>query len=339
MHNPEKISSIWHLVAIDSESHYSGWSDYYDLRNRFETFVGLSEKQPTIESGFERMNATAFNVIKELNPGNPVFANNQMMRKRFEKVANIGKRWNKALTLDESARVVPSVETPTIPSIRNYHIKHTLKYLLLQLGAALSLAVTLVMQSQPKSATNLFLVMSIALIGAMIYKLPQTISAIRILMKHLPVEGSLKQIGLALCESLCQAGLIETSIRRMKVNIIESHDGSFYVSLTGSTFYESSLFSDCLAEMLAPIENPRYIVVREGELFGMKRDDYHAVPLKLGVKKELAQMFFKSWSKYVGPTELIYTRTADGRQRLVKARMKAFSSTFNREIKRQDRWQ
>jgi superfamily II DNA or RNA helicase len=338
-HKPEKISSIWHLVAIDSESHYSGWSDYYDLRNRFETFVGLSEKQPTIESGFERMNATAFNVIKELNPGNPVFANNQMMRRRFEKVANIGERWNKALTLDESARVVPSVETPTIPGIRSYHIKHTLKYLLLQLGAALSLVVTLVMQSQPKSASNLFLVMSVAIIGAMIYKFPQTISAIRILMKHLPVEGSLKQIGLALCESLCQAGLIETSIRRMKVNIVESYDGSYYVSLTGSTFYESSLFSDCLAEMLAPIENPRYLVVREGELFGMKRDDYHAVPLKLGVKKELAQMFFKSWCKYVGPTELIYTRTADGRQRLVKARMKAFSSTFKREIKRQDRWQ
>ena len=285
------------------------------------------------------MHATAFDVIKEINPSNPVNKNNQMMRKRFEKISTIDQRWNEALTLDESARVVPSVETPTIPSIRSYHLKHTLKYLLLQLGGAISLAVTFALHSQPKSTTNLFLVLSLALIGTMIYKLPQTVSAIKILMKHLPVEGSLKQVGLALCESLCQAGLIETSFRRLKVNISESYDCSFYVSLTGSTFYESSLFSDCLAEMLAPIENPRYLVIREGKLFGIQRDDYHAVPLKLAVKKDLAQIFYKSWCKYVGPTELIYTRTEEGRKRLVKARMKAFSSTFSKEIKRQDRWQ
>lgn len=338
-HTPEKTSSIWHLVAIDIKSRYSGWSDYYDLQNRFETFVGLSEKQASIESGFERLDATAFDVIKELYPPNPVSANNKIMRSRFEKISTIGQRWHEALTIDESARVVPSVETPAIPNIRNYHIKNTLKYLLFQLGAAVSLIITFVLQTQPKSASNLLMLISITLIGSMLYKLPQTISAIKILMKHLPIDGSLKQIGLALCESLCQAGLIETSIRRMKVNVTENYDGSFYVSLTGSTFYESSLFSDCLAEMLAPIENPRYLVVREGELFGMKRDDYHAVPLKLGIKKELAHMFFKSWCKYVGPTELIYTRTAEGRQRLVKARMKAFSSTFKRDIKRQDRWQ
>ena len=338
-HKPEKTSSIWHLVAIDIKSPYAGWSDYYDLRNRFETFVGLSEKQASIESGFERMDATAFNAINNIYPGNPVSANNKIMRSRFEKFSTIGQRWHEALTLDEAARVVPSVETPTIPNIRNYHIKNTLKYLLFQLGAATSLIITLILHSQAKSATNLLLLISITLIGSMLYKLPQTISTIKILRKHLPIDGSLKQIGLALSESLCQAGLIETSIQRMKVNVIESYDGSFYVSLTGSTFYESSLFSDCLAEILAPIENPRYLVVREGELFGMKRDDYHAVPLKLAVKKELAQMFFKSWCKYVGPTELIYTRTAEGRQKLVKARMKAFSSTFKRKIKRQDRWQ
>lgn len=336
---PDKVSSIWHLVAIDSKSQYSGWSDYYDLRNRFETFVGLSEKQPRIESGFERINATAFNAINGLMPSHSVPANNKMMRRRFEKITTVGQRWREALTLDEAARVVPSVETPSIPSIRRYHIKNTLKYLLFQLGGTLGLVATYVLQSQTHTTSNLLLVLSLALLGAMIYKLPQTIKTISILMKHLPVEGALKQIGLALCESLCQAGLIETSIRRMNVNIIESYDGSFYVSLTGSTFYESSLFSDCFAELLAPIDNPRYLIAREGELFGLKRDDYHAVPLKLAVKKELAQMFFKSWCKYVGPTELIYTRTTEGRKRLVKARMKAFSSTFKRDVKRQDRWQ
>ncbi len=97
--------------------------------------------------------------------------------------------------------------------------------------------------------------------------------------------------------------------------------------------YESSLLSDCLAEILAPIENPHYLVVREGKLFGIHRDDYHTVPPKLAVKKDLAQMFYKSWCKYVGPTEPIYTRTEEGRKRRLKATMKAFSSTFKQQVK------
>ncbi len=336
---PNKTSSIWHLVAIDAKSQHSGWSDYYDLKNRFNTFVGLSEHQLTIESGFDRMKASTFNVLINTNPVSPVDSNNREMRRRYQQHHTVAERWEEALTLDESARVIPSVKTPTEPSIRWYHIKNTLKYLLLELTGAIVLAVNITPHAQPKQISGLIIVLALSIAGVMLYKLPKTISAVRILLKHLPVEGSLKQIGLALCETLCQAGLIETSIRRMKVNIVKNSDGTFYLALSGSTFYESSLFADCLAEILMPIENPRYIVIRAGQLYGMKRDDYHAVPMKLAVKKELAQLFYKSWCKYVGPTELIYTRTQEGRERLVKARMKAFSSTFSREIKRQDRWQ
>ncbi len=72
---------------------------------------------------------------------------------------------------------------------------------------------------------------------------------------------------------------------------------------------------------------------------GSKREDFHAVPLKLGVKKEYAHIFYQAWCRYVGPTELIYTRSSDGRDALIKARMKAFSATYQNSVKRQDRWQ
>jgi hypothetical protein len=149
----------------------------------------------------------------------------------------------------------------------------------------------------------------------------------------------LKQIGEALVHALCQAGFIETSIRRMKVKCSEYCDGTFSLALSGSTFYESSLFADCLAEILGPIDKPRYMVVREGTVFGLSRDDYHAVPIKLAAKKDTAMIFYKAWCRYVCPSELIYTRDDEGRKRLVKAKMKAFSSTFESQVKRQDRWQ
>jgi len=162
---------------------------------------------------------------------------------------------------------------------------------------------------------------------------------IKIACFFLPVDGALKRIGKALAESLCQAGFIETSIRRIVTNVTKLEDGSFYIALSGCSFYESSVFADCLAEILAPIDNPRYLILREGRFLGSLRDDYHAVPIRFAAKKDLAQVFYKAWQKNVGLSELIYTRTEEGRRRLLRAKMKAFSSTFKDEVKRQDRWQ
>ncbi|HEY9050075.1 MAG TPA: DEAD/DEAH box helicase family protein [Gammaproteobacteria bacterium] len=335
---PGKISSIWHLVAINSES-YAGWSDVYDLRQRFNTFVGLSEKDKTIESGFDRMNLAVLKPQSQILNIDPVKTSNWLNLRRYRKLAGLDERWQDALTLDEAARVIPSVKTPGSPLLRNYILKHTLVYLLIQLIAVIASVFIYALSQNPTLSQHLILVLLFSIVAGLIFKLPKTITALRILFLHLPVAGSLKQIGKALKMALCESGLIETSFRRTKVNVVKFSDGSFYLSLSGCTFYESSLFADCLAEILAPIESPRYLVLRRGTFLGMTRDDYHAVPMKLAVKKDLAQIFYKSWRKYVGPSELIYTRNHEGKAMLLKARMKSFSSAFENEIKRQDRWQ
>ena len=337
---PDKISTIWHLVAINTES-YSGWSDLNNLRKRFDIFVGLSEKDLTIESGFERLNSRALNP-KYFNPAHNialVSQNNRDMSNRLAKLNEIKDRWEKALILDHSARVIPSVKTDKIPQLRSLILTHSFSYLLTQLGLGLLTAAVAYSHMQARSEEHPLLFLSLALGGALLYKLPKTLSVIKILFCHLPVDGSLKQIGYALTDALCRTGFIETSSRNMKVNVTKSTEGEFLVSLKGSTFYESSLFSDCLAEILAPIENPRYIVLREGKFLGSARDDYHAVPMKLAAKKEYAQIFYNAWCKHVSLSELIYTRTPEGRKRLLKAKMKSFSSNFRNEVKRQDRWQ
>ena len=336
--SPGKMSSIWHLIAINAKSTPSGWSDFYDLRKRFETFVGLSEKDDTIESGFDRM-ASALDSKFHLTETGPISMSNRQMLKRYRDVVRLGHRWRSALTLDENARVIPSVTTPKAPQLRAHHLKNSMLFLLLQLVGVLFEWGFGSMYFSAKGGSNIIFTLMIVVGAALIYKLPKTVAMIKILFRHLPVDGSIKHIGKALLEALCQAGLVETSIRRIKVNVTKKHDGSFYLYISGCTFYESSLFADCVAEILAPVDNPRYLVVREGKFLGMTRDDYHSVPMKLGVKKELAQIFYKAWCKYVGPTELIYTRTQEGRAQLLKAKMQAFSSTFAREVKRQDKWQ
>lgn len=336
--NKSKISTIWHLVAINAKS-YAGWSDYYNLKKRFETFVGLSEKELIIESGFERMNATSLKPSNIRSEIAPILGNNRQMLRRYRKLNQVAKRWDEALTLEESARVIPSVKTDKIPNLRGFLLKHSFSYLLMQVTVLLSGVITSIVYSQPRMNSQLLLFLLIAIAGVLIYKLPKTISIIKVVFLYLPVDGALKQIGKALSEAACEAGFIETSIRHMKVNVSKLHDGTFYLSLSGSTFYESSLFADCLAEILAPIENPRYLVVREGRFLGVFREDYHAVPMKFAAKKELSKIFYKSWQKNVSLSELVYTRTEEGRKKLLKAKMKSFSSTFKGEVKRQDRWQ
>ena len=302
--------------------------------------MGLSEWAPTIESGFERMRATGFDLLKTYERRDMVSSSNNMqMTSRYEELLSVAERWRKALTVDDSARVLPSVMTSALPGLRSYHFKNTLKHLLFQLSAALAGAAFLALATGGKNLKGWLVALAIFCFAMLLYRIPKTIAVLRIFFKHLPVDGALKQIGVALNHALCQAGFIETSIRRTKVTCCESWDGTFSLALSGSTFYESSLFADCLAEILGPIDKPRYLVVREGTVFGLKRDDYHAVPLKLAARKDTAMMFYQAWCRYVCPTELIYTRKHEGRKRLVKAKMKAFSSTFESQVKRQDRWQ
>lgn len=337
--NPNKISSIWHLVAMNTRFE-SGLSDYFDLRKRFETFVGLSERAATIESGFSRLHTLNIrNWTDAKNRELIIETNNQLMKKRFKDRNNLATRWQDALTLDASARILPSINTPVVDNVRHFHIKNTFKYLLIQLAIAAVVVYSFVMQAKVGDLGVLLFLVAIGAVLVLLYKLPKTIAIIRTLIWHLPIDGSIKQIGVALSESLCRMGLIKTSIRRMQVVVNSAGDGTFYVALAGGTFYESSLFADCMGEILGPVDSPRYLILRSGHLYGMPRDDYHAVPLKIAVKKEFAQIFYEAWCRYVGPTELIYTRNEEGRRRLLKAKMQSFSAVFARQVKRDDRWQ
>ncbi|WP_325893121.1 DEAD/DEAH box helicase family protein [Grimontia sp. NTOU-MAR1] len=333
---PDKISSIWHLAAINVKA-FSGWSDYDNLKRRFDTFVGLSEKDDTIESGFDRMAARWLKSDYVQTGTSPIFANNSQMSQRFKDIERVGARWKKALTVEGSARVLPSVKTPQIQALRGYMLKNSWRYLFSQLLIALSGTFFWTVHLF-QSSSNVLLLLAMALTATLIYKFPQTIATTKTLLRFLPVDGALKQMGVALAEALCQAGFVETSIRRMKVNVYETADGQFYLSLSGCSFYESSIFADCMHEIVSPIDNPRYLVIREGKFLGTKRDDYHAVPLRFGAKKETAMIFYKAWCQRVSLSELIYTRTPQGRQALLQAKMKAFSSNFENEVKRQDRW-
>ncbi|KZN38462.1 hypothetical protein N480_12480 [Pseudoalteromonas luteoviolacea S2607] len=339
--NTDKVSSVWHLVAVDRES-YSGLIDFNNLQKRFLTFVGLSEKGNSIESGFERLNTKLSTYLNNHKRNKyAVYANNKQMLSRFNRIESLPSKWRDALVVETSGRTLPSVVTPKLESFKAYQLKNTFKYLIkeLVLGSCSVLATGASMLVNFRSLTVALWCVAAGLGYVFVANLPSTISAIRVALLHLPVDGSLAQIGKAVLESLAKTDKLVTPLRSLDVKTASLPDGSLMIALTGGTFYESSLFADTVAEVLAPIDNPRYLVVREGAFLGWARKDYHAVPNVIGVKKEYAEIFVRAWIKYVGSAELIYTRHAMGRESLLKAKMRAFSSTFAKDMKRVDRWQ
>lgn len=111
------------------------------------------------------------------------------------------------------------------------------------------------------------------------------------------------------------------------------------VWMRGGTTYEKTRFLNALQEFLEPIENPRYLLYRESKLLWLiKRRDYHAVPEELGRKKEYAELFLRKWTDSMGPARLIFTRTPEGRKKLVQAGMRALSAAFVERAERLSVW-
>ena len=113
---------------------------------------------------------------------------------------------------------------------------------------------------------------------AAIATLPSFIRATWLLLRYGSVTGSLRQIGNALLKALYQTELIDTDLRQMKVKTEKLDELAVLCRLEGATTFEKSLFLDALGEILSPIENPRYLLVRKSKLGFLNRRDFHAVP-------------------------------------------------------------
>ncbi|MEN7342861.1 MAG: type III restriction endonuclease subunit R, partial [Pseudomonadota bacterium] len=353
--HPDKVASIWHIVAIvidrgvvslphvSTPLFWPGLADFRELDGRFSTFVGVHQSDPRIENNLLRLEIPyvrrkhdyvsgaehlAFR-SEYFRTGRRLEAANEGMVKRLHRIDDLRHQWQEAIGSADTGQVVPSVSPTTPPTAKPFHFRRTFFYFLASAIATFFIAAA-VMAELSAPIGVIFAV-------ALVWSLPKFFAAAKLFIKHLPVDGTLHQIGLAVRDTLCATSIIENSASRLKVRSY-SVTGDVYVHLDGGTFHEQSVFADCMEEVLGPIENPRYLLIRYGKTLGKTRKDYHAVPTRIGVKKESAAIFHQAWLKYVGEAELLYTRTAEARKTLLYARAKAFSGGTKRAAKRSDRW-
>lgn len=341
--NSSKTSNIWHLACIDPTSE-TGGDDFELLKRRFRSFVGVSFKEvPTIENGIERLNLSEnFQLKKEVEKKNAEMFSHAATRE------NLKNRWEKALK--NGVRLVEEIKIPfkeekEYKAIKTLYFHKTIGNLLAALGFGFVGFGLESLQSLGRIAKNIrsvqdlyFYLAIIGILGVVIFG-RLTLKTLRLFFKYRDISKDIQQIADALLNSLIKAGVIHTYNSHIFVKTTINKWGSVFCHLEGGTTFDKSTFVNSLKEILNPIDNPRYVIIRKSNFMTfVEQKDHHAVPEILGRNKDLAELFKNQWEQLVGSCDLIFTRSIEGRKLLLKSRLKSLSAQFDDKVEHVNKW-
>ena len=330
---PQKTANIWHPVCAEPGLFGPG-DDYELLVRRCSTFVGVSATAPVIENG-----------TKRLGLGSPPFSRDQLdqinarTRKRALDRAGLRQQWYDALEAGSTKQMTEGLQAPEKSLPRGFVFANTVAALLVQ-SAYLFMAMleTLGRALGRVRGTHNFWNAALTLLGiAAAVSLPWTLLALWRFIRHGTPERSIGQIGRAVLDALAYEGSVDRGAGEFRVYANRNQDGTVFCWLGGCTGKEQAVFLRALRETLGPIENPRYLLAR-GKIWRFFREDYFAVPDVLARKKEFAEQFAQRWKRMVGPVQLVFTRSPEGRKLLLRARNHSLSGAFQKRTERVSCW-
>lgn len=118
----------------------------------------------------------------------------------------------------------------------------------------------------------------------------------------------------------------------------EDQEGAAFVSCVNLPAEENNLFIQALQELLDPIDNPRYLLIRRQNGL-LHATDYFAVPSALSQNKGNVAIFERMWRERMGEVQVVYTRNQEGRRVLLRARKNASSAMRRKKSQRLSKWQ
>jgi hypothetical protein len=352
--HPDKTANIWHLATILPDrldrtlSEQLGFgaapADPFDpvgrdlgpdmalLKRRFQAFEGIGNAdQAPIENGLARLGLAG----RDWDAAGVEALNADMLARAADRAA-LAPRWMSALGGGGPRRAMRRVARLNYAP-RQIAFTDTLMFLVVTgiLGGLFSAAGALRGRWLPTGLGSLLML----LFGlALLYALPKLLRALYLLVRNGTLEGSLRQVADAILDTMAEADLL--SIHRDEVRPVTGRGGlgEALIQLEGGSRGDENKFLDAIDEVLGPVRNPRYLIVRRSRLGLRMRTDFHAVPAIFGRSKQLAAHFAKRWNRRVGWGRLVYLRTAEGRRLLLRARARSFAAGFQRIVGRLSRW-
>ena len=341
--NTDKTGNIWHLVCADPEAP-NGGDDIQLLKRRFKTFVGVSfQGEECIENGIGRLR-----LPEQLSTEQDIDTLNAHILSIAGQRDQLKERWHHALkngsSLIEEIKI-PFPEEQNYKELKSLYYNKTIKYLLTMLGSGLVAYGFEILEILGDTARYwesindvLNTLMVFGIIGVLIFG-RSAFKAFRTYVKYRDISKDIHQIGEALLASLVKVGVIHTDPLKLTVVSNVGEFGTIYCHLKGGTTYEKSIFIKSIQEIINPVDNPRYVIIRKSYFLNiLSQKDYHSVPETIGRKKEFAEHFESQWRDIVGACELVFTRTVEGRKLLIKSRIHSLASEFEDKTERVNNW-
>lgn len=340
--NPDKVSNIWHLICMEPELEKeqrntektekgqenrgtgktagngsslqeNGESqDFSTLRRRFEGFLGLHYEKDVIENRLDRLS-----YIKPLYTA-PLLEkiNGQMVMAASDR-SFLKKRWDTSLTALNKMEVAAQAGAD----------KAYFKPGLLLAGACLTAAVWAalfffvfvwgVLPGISGRAERLPGFWTLLLCGADLFFLLKSVKHGRRIYTYSSPGRYMKSIGRCILAALQKYGVIMA--KGVSVCVDETEPFMSYIYLMGGSEREKDVFAQCVCEFFGTVEKQRYLLKAQKPVPRLCR--YYCVPEIFGKRKEDAAMFRGYVKKYTGNYELIYTKSGEGKKKLLEARV------------------
>ena len=325
--DPMKSANVWHLVCVtDINRSLIDNADYDTMKRRFNSFVGIGYNVEVLESGIDRLDTIPEYFSKEnidLYNSNLVSLSN----KRDE----MYNRWFKLVDKYETGKSIidESMEVSKEKMKNDFAVIDPVRILWFILSTTFVYLVGSTIGGMSEASADDYMFMFVVLlITTIVINIRFIIQCIRARMFLIP-KNQLKYVAKCVVRSLCETDLIDTPYYMVKVKIDEKQDDNkLHFIIDGVTSRDKVLIINSLEEIFSKIEDQRYILVNKK----LRISTYYSVPSVLSVNKELASIFHKNWTKYVGNSELVYTKAAKGRRILLEARSNSFDYTSDEEI-------
>ena len=272
--NIDKTGNIWHLVCIDPAS-TDGGRDLQLMKRRFKGFVGVSYKEyGGIENGLDRMDIpdTLY------NPHTIAAKNNRT----FEVAAQrnlLKQKWDEALTngvnLVEEIKVPfhREIERGTVKKEKQFYYNKTITNRtsvlvsgVLAYGEGVLHLLSRSLRSL-KSFEQLSFILGMAGLGGIFFFGNKAYKSVRLYIGYRDITKDIRQISEALLHALHNSGHIKTDLSSLKIVAEANEKGAVYCHLEGESTYEKSVFINSLIEIIGPINNPRYVIIRKSKMF------------------------------------------------------------------------
>lgn len=321
---PDKTSNIWHLVCLNkwqevkkdlSEGKTEISEDFELLARRMDNFLGLHYTENTIENGINRLS-----IIKPPYNEGGVSGINKKMLEMSGKRSELKSRWQSALAVYDKMEIAEEtkVDDKAVTAVVFHDaIRKSI------ISGILTIAAVTICNAGWSGKFISFVATLAALFGG--------ISFLCTFPKVLSLGSPMKRIkvmGRGVLKALQGKGMIEGN--HMKVETTELGPVDHAIYLAGGSGKDKALFAQCVCEMMAEVDNQRYLMVKKRNRGTM--DGFYCVPECFGKKKEDAQYFADCVKSVVDGYELVYTRNESGREYLLEGRVKALTNREERCI-------